>query len=73
MVFSRISIVPPLPAKHRQTTFKRYEPQPVVGFGNTDTRGNSPVVGIIDTGIRDICLHPVDDVDPSVLSRKPVC
>ena len=72
MAFSRIRSVPPLPAIHRQTTFKRYEPQFVVGFGNTNASDNSPVVGIVNTGIRDICLHFVDDVDPSVLSRKPV-
>ena len=73
MAFSRIGIIPRLPATRRQSPVKRYEPQPVVGFGNTDTGSDSPVVGIIDTRIRDIYLHPVDDFDPSVLSRKQVC
>ena len=45
----------------------------MVGFGNPDALSNSPMVGIINTGIHDIYLYSVDDVDPSVLSRKPVC
>ena len=71
--FSGIGIAFPLPAIHRQTSSKRYEPQPMAGFCNTDTRSDSPVVGTSDAGIRDIHLRSGDDVDPSVLSRKPVC